>query len=57
MMKIKWTDKKRQIPKIGIVEYGQQLVVSKDIAKAFIRQGQAVEVSDKKDTKKSKEKD
>lgn len=55
MKKIVWIDNKKYVPKLGIVEYGQQLVVSADTARAFVKQGQAEYVKEK--TKKNKEQD
>lgn len=55
MIEIKWTDKKRFVPGVGIVEYGQRVIVSEDIANALVDQGQA-EVF-KKTQPKTKEKD
>ncbi len=40
-MKIKWTDGRKEIPKLGILNTGDIRDVSEDIGRAFIKQGQA----------------
>ncbi len=43
-MKIKWTDGRKEIPKLGILNTGDIRDVSEDIGRAFIKQGQAKKV-------------
>ena len=52
-MKIQWTDKKRSIPKVGVLEQDDIVVIPDDIARNLIKQGQAKAVykSKKKKTK------
>ncbi len=47
-MKIKWTDKKKEVPKVGILNTGDIRDVSESIGRAFIKQGQAKKVVEKK---------
>lgn len=47
-MKIKWTDKKKEIPKIGILNTGDVREVPEDLGKGFIKQGQAKKFVEKK---------
>ncbi len=47
-MKIKWTDKKKEVPKVGILNTGDVREVPDDLGKGFIRQCQAKKVVEKK---------
>jgi len=40
-MKIKWTDKKRFVPKVGVLEQDDIVTIPDDIARNLIKQGQA----------------
>ena len=44
-MKIKWTDGKKEIPKVGEVNTGDILEVSTELGNAFVKQGQARKVT------------
>jgi len=54
-MKIKWTDGMREVPFIGILNAGDIKEVPPEIGQAYIDQGQAVAVEDKKKFIKEKE--
>jgi hypothetical protein len=47
-MKIKWTDGKKLIPKVGEVNTGDILEVSAEVGNALVKQGQAKRYSVKK---------
>ncbi len=52
--KIEWTDDERLLPGVGFVVKGSVYNVPEEMAKNLISQGQARNVSDVKDKKKSK---
>ncbi len=50
-MKIQWTDKKRSIPKVGVLEQDDIRDIPDEIAKGLIKQGQAKPFYKSKKTK------
>jgi hypothetical protein len=55
MKKIKWTDKKRFVPHVGVLEQDDIVVIPDDLARSLIKQGQAKIVPEKNKKRKIKE--